>query len=388
MANGNNKKVVFDKGRAREVFTVLTAAYAERQGIFGQVVLPQDRWPPAKERHLLGNGKELANWFFFVALPMRGGVLSEEPFKVWWELRKEAPELFTPELIVREWSAADIEKILKRTVRRRKNGGELTLADEDGEIAGYKTGEHADSWYNNAAALLRRWDGDARNIFEGVTDFEEAFARVDYERNKADGIKGMRRKIFSLLTIWLQEKKLIPIFPTPIPVDFHALRILWATEIVTGSDWETLYKPKPGQPEQLCGKPAVRVTEPFMDQVAVWSQRFLADNGFSHLAVNPALWFLSRTLCAELFQNSVRESGYLFVDTDDLRRNPQLWPRKYKNPCLYCSVERFCWWAIPSGPYYKWGLLIKIGERVPYPQANLFPGFWRNVPPKFRKNQF
>ena len=384
----NSRKVFFDEKKAVKVFKDLSAAYRGKHGIFNDVVLPQSRWPPDEEKSLIKDDREMANWLLLVALPMRGGIISEEPFKVWWDMRKTLPNLFDFELVAKEWTPAAIERQLKRILRRRRkeNGG---ASNEDEEVVGYKIKEHANSWYQNAVVMHQRWGNDARNIFKGVNDFEQAFARVDYRRNK-EGLRGMRRKIFSLFTIWLQEGGLIPVFPTPIPVDFHALRVFWATGIIVNNDWEEPYQPKPGQPEQLSGKLAIRVTESFIDQIAVWSQEFLVKNGFSHLVVNPAVWFLSRTLCAESFQNSSRKNGHLFFEAEDLKTNPHLWPKQYRNPCLYCPIEKYCHWAIPAGPYYRWGVLIRIGERLAYPQRALsFPDdFWKKVSyVKSRKNQ-
>jgi hypothetical protein len=220
--------------------------------------------------------------------------------------------------------------------------------------------------------LNRWWGGDVRNVFGGVGEFEEAFRRVDYYRSKA-GFKGMRRKIFSLLVIWLQEKKLIPLFPGPIPIDFHAFRILWQTEILNLHSKEKPFLPRSYHPEQLKGKTAVRVSETLMDSVAKWSQKFICENNFSHLNINPAIWVLSRSLCAGHFQASSRQNKTLFVDQEELLGNFGLWPKKYEDRCGYCPIEKWCRWIVPSGPYYGSALLVKIGERIPFPIMRL-PG--------------
>lgn len=348
------KKVKFNEAIALKVFQVLDKAWRKRKGIFKNSILPQERWPAKKELSSLSK-KDIANWLFYAALPMRGGLVSEDPFRLFWQLRKNCPEIFEPEIVAKKWSPEEVLKTLNKAGIK------------------YKDKEHAENWCKNSKNLHLYWGNDVRNVFRyGVIEFEEAFRRIDYKKSKIP-LFGMRRKIFSLLTIWLQEKSLIPIFPAPIPIDFHALRVLWATEIINLNGWAKPFTPKEKHPEQLAGKVAIRVWESLIDQIMIWSQKFLQKSEISHLIINPALWFLSRSLCAGHFQNSSRKNATKYVETEDLLENPDLWPRNYKNPCAYCPVENWCKWAIPNAPYYRWGILVRIGKRVPYPKLYL-PG--------------
>lgn len=357
------KIIKFNEEIALRVFSVLNEAWQEKSGIFKDAVLPQDRWPPKEELSSLSE-KDLADWLFYCALPMRGGLVSEDPFKIFWKLRKKYPEMFRPEIVAEKWTTEMIKKAFN----------EIGM--------NYKDKEHSESWCKNSKNLFRYWENDIRNVFWGVTRFEEAFKRIDYERNEK-GFYGMRRKIFSLLTIWLQEKGLIQIFASPLPVDFHALRILWATEIIDLKNWARPFLSKERHPQQLAGKTAIRVWYSLTDQITIWSEKFLNQHKISHLTINPALWVLSRSLCAGHFQNTVREDATKYVETERLIKNPNLWPKKYKNPCAYCFIEEWCKWAIPSAPYYRWGILIRLGKRIPYPITKFLPGF--EPPPKIRK---
>jgi len=359
------KKVRFNESIAAEVFTVLDRYYREKKGVLISAGLPEDNYPP-KEANL--SEKEIVDFFFYTALTMRGGMVSDSPFKLLWSLREKNPGMFNPEIVIAHWSMEKIRKTFTET-------GFL-----------YKNWEIPKCWYQNSVNLCQWWGGDVRNVFKyGVSEFEEAFRRIDYEKSKV-GFYGMRRKIFSLLTIWLQEKGLIPIFPTPIPVDFHAMRILWATEIVDAGKLARPFTPKPQHPEQIRGKTAISINftgTGFPDQIAIWSQKFLQKIDISHMTINPILWILSRSLCAGQFQNITKDDAKTYVETDDLQKNSNLWPKNYQDPCHVCPIEKWCKWSIPAAPYYRWGLLLKIGKRVSYPQKYL-AGF-ENINHKHRK---
>jgi hypothetical protein len=354
-------KIIFNEQVALEVFNVLGKAWRKKEGIFRDIVLPQDRYPA------IDNPREYANWFFYCALPMRGGIISEEPFKLLWQARNEIPDLFEPEKVIRRWGPEEIEKLLRFLIVKRFSDGD-DLKNGGNKKKGYKIDELARSWHRNSLALATHWGSNVLNVFWGVTEFEEAFRRIDYHRNEEVGFRGMRRKIFSLFTIWLQEKGLINIFPTPFPVDFHALRILWASGIIRPASTKKI-KPNARYPT-LEGKTGIRISEGFVDQIHLWSQRFLAKNNLSHLEINPALWVLSRELCAKHLQNSSRDRGKILFDASDIENNPNVWPSGYTNPCAICPIEKWCQAAIPAAPAYRWGLLVKF-NRVYYPQYSL-----------------
>ena len=141
-------------------------------------------------------------------------------------------------------------------------------------------------------------------------------------------------------------------------------------------------------PKELAGKLSVHVWERFTDQIAIWSQSFLQKIGISHMVINPALWVLSRTLCAEHLQTSSRDKGQTFYTAEKLEKNPHLWSKNRKNPCEFCPIEKFCGWCIPANPYYSDGYLIRI-ERIPHSSSRLSGIDWVNLGPtyKVRKNK-
>lgn len=368
-------KIRFDEKRAREVFAVLEKDWKNKERIFNGIILPQDRYSAPNGK------KEYANWLFYCAFLMRGAVNSDDPFKWLFALREKYPDLFNPDSVVKNWSPEKIQKAFKEITPEVLNGN--GVGKNGAGALGFKIVEYTKTWYENSVVLNHWWGSDIRNVFWGVAEFEEVFRRVDYYRTEA-GFKGMRRKIFSLLTIWLQEKNIIPIFSTPIPIDFHAMRILWQTDILLLNGFAKPFKAKENYSQQLDGKQSFRISEKFVDMVAKWSQKFMVTNGFSHLAINPAVWILSRSLCADHLQASSRANGEKFIESEKLAENGIAWPKKYKDPCSYCSVEKWCKWVIPANPYYRFGILIKIGKRIHYPVVK-FHGFEKFFPYQSRK---
>lgn len=377
-------RLKFNNQRAREVFTVLQEKWTKKEGVFRGIVLPQEKI------NLPEGLVEQANFFLFTAITQRGGIVSEDPVKYVQELRKKYPELFHPQAIVDRWSPHAIEGALKEIVIERAwaparapkpLSSQLHLFPPSQEDVPdlvpetkklYKIDEFAQSWHRNAVTLATRFDGSVLNAYEGVRDFEEFFARVDYRRH-THGLHGMRRKILALLTIWLQEVDLVPTFRTPIPVDFHALKLLFGTGVVRGVNIPA-FTPGPKHAPGLAGRRVIRITEKITDTIALWSYRFMEPNGFSHLAINPALWVLGRELCPHEFQNKTRGRGAKtqLVSARDLKADHRLWPYPYKDPVPHCPLSGLCTKVAPWSPYYDNGI-IALDERVPYPNRSL-PG--------------
>lgn len=371
-------KVRFNEARALEVLPILASLWKRRDGIFKGERLPEEIWD------VEGTAREKALYYFYSAHTMRGGIVSEDPFKWLLSLRERFPSAFQPHKVMSIWNPNRLRVAIQAVTAEIRGAQRRTKTQGVGPL-GYKIEELAEHWCHNSKVIGEYWDGDVLNIFNGVSDFEEAFARIDWKRLNGTGIKGMRRKIFSLFTIWLQEQNIVPKFPTPIPVDFHALRVLWALGII---DITTQPLPEnPRYPEMLFGFPFVRVSEEIMDTVAIWSQGFLVKNGIPHMHVNPALWTLSRRLCAEHHQNITRNAGRTFVLSEELRKNPGLWPKKYRDPCGICPVESWCTKVAPAAIYYDAGILLPM-ERVPYHQGLLLGIDWQHhIKPRTRKGR-
>lgn len=376
------KQIIFDKERARIVFGILNSQWINQQGILNRGNLPQDYVEEIQ------NKKEYANMFLYLALTQRGGIMSEDPFRMIISTKRIFPDLFDPKKVTRNWNPLKIEEAFR--VVARKEGLHWKGERKAGSL-GYKIEQHPKAWYHNSRVLHSKWKGDVRNIYKGVNDFEDAFARIDSKRNGVNGLIGMRRKIFALLTIWLQEKKLIHNFPSAIPVDFHAMRIFLSTGVMSFGDWGAPFLPKhEHHPCQLENFPSVRVSENFVDQITLWTENFMKENDFSHMSINPAVWILSRTLCTRHVQNTAKLDGKFYFTPDVMSQN-YAWPRegvnRVQHPCYFCQLMTYCNFAVPQAPYYKWGYLI-ILDKVSFP-ANLLPGinFHDCIPTKYIRNR-
>ena len=368
-----NFKVTFNEKRALKIFSILDNLWINKAEVFKDIVLPQDIFPMPKGE------REMANYLFFCALAMRGGVISEDPFRWFYEILQSYPELYDPKTVATEWNPDKIAGAISEMTKIILNGN--GTGEKEAGVMGYKLDQHSKNWFNNAKVLHERWGGDLRNAYWGAPDFEEVFRRID-NRSNIYGFGGMRRKIFSLLTIWLQEKNLIPIFPTPLPIDFHCLRILWATKSI---DIKTNTPPATQKHYPRYTKhPSIRVSEAFVDTVAMWSQKFLAEVGISHMHINPAVWIWSRDLCALHLQNNSRKNGEFLFDERAIGNVSHKQRLYYEEPCKKCALEKYCTGAVPSAPYYHDGVLMWL-KRVEI--VRRLPGFDSDHPANGRKGR-
>ncbi len=360
-------RIVVDETRAYRVFSALQKAWEKKEGVFDDVVLPESRFV-----NLPKDPRARANFLFFASITMRGGMVSDDPVRWLDQMALVHPDLFEPRRIIESWTEERICELFSDVT------GEILLAlglEIGVGKMGPKYRDFARSWRHNARVIQEVWDGNVLNVFNCVEDFEEAFSRVDYrEVGKSKGLKGIRRKIFSLFTIWLQTFGLIPVFATPLPIDFHALRLLQGTKIVKFSLAKPYEPGGRGAMHHWKGQIAFRVSETITDLVARWSQWFMVGNGFDHLAINPALWVLSRTLCADHFQNSC-EDRVIPKAPPSRKFKLEDWPVGYRDPCQFCPVEKCCHYVAPSGPYYRWGVMVRV-KRVPclLPKQLVLPG--------------
>jgi len=354
-------------------------------------VAPQRQWLPPD----IGDDPiKLGHWFFFMSLPMRVGINSDDAFRFMYELYLDNPDLFNPYTVMKI-SPKDVLAVVKKVARRIHPGG--SQGDKKEGTFSYQSNQHSNIWVDNSARLVNFWGGDIRNVFWGITEFEEAFRRIDHERNPV-GFRGMRRKIFSLLTMWLQEFALIHKFPLPLIVDFHAIRLLLQLRILAVE-----YKPLgPGnskreermRPQSMWHYLAIRITEKIVDEVIIWSQRFLMQHGLDPYDVGHGVWFLSRELCKNYYGNrsierrlGKRRTVTERLITDEELKSLSSWPANYRDPCQFCHVENMCKIRIPAGPYFDWGVMVNAGKHVTFPgRSEALSVITRDMPVSFRRN--
>lgn len=415
--------------RAREVFSVLAEEWRARKGIFQEVVFPEDRIDYPKE------DRAKANWLFWMVHFMRGGIVSDDAINMFGIMAEMRPEMFDPRVLacvdsrevialIRSANQERLMRLGKRVVATnsahqiplafipenamsvrepsyRESFGRAyrrkTLPRDAGTI-GYKLQEHAPNLIRNARVLCARFGGDARNFFRTskgdiVSGFEEFFAQIDYKRHKERGIFGMRRKIAALLQVWFEKFSLIPSgLNCPLVVDFHLLRICYATGIISFTQEKPLVQSaarKNPYPKALLGKPMVRVTNALREEIMMWSADFLrgCKKEFTALELGMAMWILSRELCAEHPQAKSLENKTRYISYGELEHDPHL-RAQYAPLCGFCPLEAHCRGIFSSGPHYEYGLLM-LQERFPY-RLNLLPGmeqFLKLQPSKSNKDR-
>jgi|SRR3989344_183099 len=382
--------------RALLFFQTLGDWWREKKGFYAGQIQPQLVWLPDGIRD---NPIKLGDWFFCVALPMRGGINSDDAFRFMYELYADRSDLFDP-YITMHLKPEEIALATEKVAARIHPGG--SQGEKKKGTFSYQSYQHEKIWIYNAKMLVEHWGGDLRNIFDGALDFEKAFARVDHKRS-AKGFRGMRRKIFSLMTMWLMEFKLILEFDLPLIIDFHAIRELLSHEILE-VEFKELGPGKPKnkerlRPESLWKLPSIHITEGFVDQVILWSLAFLKKHRkvLKQYDVAHGKWFLSRVLCAAYYGNKsfeqkhedgIRRGLTERVVADEELKNPRNWPMRYRDPCRLCPVEKTCKARFPQGPYFDWGAMVKAGRHLDFPlrrQRQELPFIRREMPNFFGK---
>lgn len=334
----------------RDVFSAFLAEWQKReqgQGIYAGISMPQERIPTQFDSDLAH-----ALFLFYTALTQRG-VSNEQAIEALIFVQENRPELLDP------WYMSKIsESRLHNTFLWMKSKGV-------GFVGGYKLENLTGYWINNSRELVDSYKGDPRKIFQGAESFSQVFKRIIRPRGKTP-FQGVGIKILALYAYYLHERKLINFFPSALQTDIHVMRILWATGIIKRTDWAKKHVPTRNHPAQLAGKWVVNIYFDFQIKIALWSEKFMQKQGFSHLEMIPAIWLLGRNFCSRSFQNKTRQGDVKYVESWQLRRNPGVWPKDYKDPCGVCPINQYCKWAIPSDPYWKHGLLVRLGRRVNY----------------------
>ena len=288
-------------------------------------------------------GKEHANFLFTTCYYMRGGIKSFAAFRGLSALYEQDPNLFDPS----EAHMRDTDEISE------------ALANVG---LGFSKNVIAKQWVMNAAKLARDYDGDARNIFENTTDYQELLKRI--QNRNGNGFKGFQEKMTSMLAYFLMADELIPYFDFPLPVDFHVLRVSAANEMITFGN-----TPRNGSIYH----------QKTLDMLRSMYHDYSVTHGVSQLEVCDAVWSLSSAICGDQPGNIMlephREDGRqgrstvilpLEINTHDREQQ-----KRYERTCGLCVLEDSCELNFPSKRYYVQGLMVPT-KRVRFPKDTLF----------------
>ena len=339
--SGEPLRIEVHKERAEEILGTLLAAYEANLPPYNQdrVRLPQD--PRHMPETLPRGGIEHAMFFFNVCYYMRGGIKSNEAVIRMSRVYDAHPEMFDADY-ASEADQSEIEGIL----RQNGLGFQATVAGQ---------------WIENSKRLTERYGGDPRTIFEEVTDYDQALARIKND-GKGNGFVGFQEKMTSMIIYYLMDEGLIDQFKFPIPVDLHVLRVSIANELITF----------PNAPHGTN-----LFTKDTLAALRALYFNYAEEHGVNPLRLCDAVWMLSESSCGRHPGNSTieplgrdRRNGRstillpVKVDTHDPAQQ-----RAYDSSCAICPLEETCQFNIPGTPYYVGGNIIIRGERVRFPRS-------------------
>jgi hypothetical protein len=336
-----------DKQRAEETLSTLLDAYTSVSAPYDldRVRVPQDprHMPPSLERGSVDH----AMFFWNVCYYMRGGIKSVDAVKRLANVYEQRPDLFSCEQAV-DVDPDEFAKVL--TV----NG--LGFQNTVTKI-----------WRENAKRMTERWDGDPRNIFDGVSDYETCQERIQ-NNQKGGGFMGFKEKMTSMIAYYLMDEELIDPFVFPIPIDLHIMRISIANGFIDFPD-------APNGMNLYNSETTAALRKLYYD--------FAVEHEVNPLRLCDALWLFGEALCGKYPGNITLEplgrkqrngrSTVLIPQEVDITNPAQ--QKAYADSCGICPIESTCETAIPGKPYYVGGVILKRGQRVRFPpdaQASLF----------------
>jgi len=303
-------------------------------------VIPQVVIPPS----LRNNKHELACFYFYVCIYMRGGIESLQAFNAMLRMRDAHPDLFKP--IYAQWlSALQVQEILK-------------------EFVGWDSRQASIHWVENSRRLARKWKGEPLRLIKGLRDYDEALRRIKNKRTKTElakagedgaGFMGFQPKMVSMFLYFMDWEKLLnPRFLYPAPADFHNYRIGLATgaiEVDTAAGQVIRYSEK--------------ISAPWREALMAYLKIRRADP----VAVADVLWLFSLTMCGNSPATITKEEedeqeeamSTLFSNGHSGSFHGSATPellRGYQKTCLVCPLATKCRFGIPARPYYRKGVLV------------------------------
>jgi hypothetical protein len=324
----------FDHERLELVLSRLLQRLEAGQFPYEKPLLPQDHastgptFPYGSDEH--------ARWLFCLCYYMRGGTPSVAAAQSLGRLWRRRPGLF------------DFEKAALVSPKSIKRSFEsLDMHFLKNWVSIY--------WPENAHRMVRLWSGDPRKIFAGVSDYEEACARVKNDK-KGGGFWGFQEKMVSMLLYFLMDEGLIEFFNFPLPVDFHVLRVAVSNEIVQFEG----------------GTPAMvnLLSNELLEALRQGFEEFAAAHQISPLRMADAIWLLSQTLCRRNPGNQVNQGSYQARSTKLTPYQPTwttLQQQAFEATCGRCPLNDTCVSNIGSAYYYRRGHLVVMRQRLKPP---------------------
>ncbi len=340
---GLPRRVEVDWGKGEEVLGRLLGAFNNDDFPYNldSVRVPHD--PRHMPETMPRGGVEHAMFLWSTCYYMRGGTKSVDSLKLLANVYDAHPDLFDTDRVAEQdpLMVADLLKSFH---------------------LGYQHIQIGRFWVENAKRMQHKWQGDPRNIFDGVTDYDECLTRVSNDK-KGGGFFGFQKKMTSMILYYLMDDELIEPFVFPLPVDMHVMRISIAHEILRFIGYDP--------DDNLLSDEVLDFTRNFYYSYAL-------KHGIDPLRLCDAIWLLSQSLCGKQPGNVTLEpegrknrNGRktilipLPVRIEDVSQQNQ-----YEHTCRSCPVESTCVWNVPGKIYYVQGDLKRRGKRVIFPESS------------------
>lgn len=334
-------EIVVHQDKVEEVLGKLLAAYEANQFPYN---LDRTR-TPQDERHmpekLNFGGIEHANFLFNICYYMQGGIKSNEAVKRMSRVYKDRPDLFDCEI-----AALTAPEEIEAVLSRRGLGFQHTVATR---------------WVENARRLRDRYGGDPRRIFDEVVDYNDALKLICND-HKGGGFVGFQEKMTSMIAYYLMDENLIDVFPFPVPVDLHVMRVSIANQLITFP--EVPYGTNLFRKETLKALRGIYLS-------------YIIEHNVDPRVMSNAVWMLSESSCGRHPGNTTIEplgrknrsgrSTYLIPGVVDINNPTQ--QAAYESSCRQCPIEKTCEYNIPGTHNYVSGSIIIRGRRVRFPES-------------------
>jgi endonuclease III len=306
---------------AYNVLDVLVDSYLNRCPPYNEAVLPQELKPNSlKVDGSYFGSHQHAMYFWNVCSYMSGRVKSDVAFKRMTDIFNESPELFDCQTLAGT-DPAMISKILKNHGLGRQN-------------------MVANNWVENAQKLVDKYDGDPRNIFDGIVSYDDCVDRIKCDKDK--GFHGFREKMTSMILYFFMDEGLVTGIDFPPPVDFHVQRIALATEMISI--------------EPQCFHKCSAIE----DTLRELFKGYLDDRHTDPLDLTNAIWTLSSSFCNQSAGNSssvVRSNNETICTSEEIDPNNLRQSEMWRKSCGRCAIEKYCNYYVPATPYYKKGVI-------------------------------
>lgn len=336
------KVITLDHDKADQVFGRLMELYKANGDPYSrpEAILPEDPrfWPDNLEM----GGTQEAQYWFALCYYMRGAVDSTLAAQQLGRFYEKFPDVFEVEV------AASLEP---DELRKLLFGNGLP----------FMSPTVAKFWVANAQYMATLGFNDVRQLYIGVESYDELVSRI----TKLDGFQ---RKMVSMITYYLDVRKLLAPLTYPIPVDFHVMRIVNANEMLIHSE-----PPRGGNYGSDAAQDAAReLTAAFCERNEVAPRDLAA-----------AVWLFSNVMCGNspvtamtTLEYKARATEYFWVD----HRWTESKVHAFNRTCGVCPLSETCEWSIGAPPWYRGGVMLARERRRKDPRYLPPAGFVDVVP--------